>query len=154
MGSQNYQIVTPTGGTVFFPVQGQSSPGPMPDDQYKAGVVSLDLHGVFVNYKEKGTQIAMAGKETVDGVECYKLKVSFKNGNVTDFYIDTKTDRLYKASTKLNMNGQEMDNYTLFTNYKQNADGYWFAYTTTNPRGAIDFDKIETNIKVDESIFK
>lgn len=108
----------------------------------------LDLHGVFVNYKEKGIQVTLTGKETIDGIECYKLNASFKNGNTSNFYIDVKTDRLYKVAV------DKEEIFTIFTNYKQTADGYWFAFSNTNSRGQTDFDKIETNIKVDETIFK
>jgi len=154
MGTQNYMITTMTKGTVFMPVFGQSSPNPMPDDQWKAEQPMLDLHGVFVDYTTKGTQLELKGKETVDGMECYKVAATFKNGSTINFYIDTKTDRIYKTTTKLTVNGEAVESFTNFTNYKQNADGFWFAYSTTNSRGTTDFDKIETNIKVDESIFK
>lgn len=154
MGTQNYQISTPNGGQVFMPVFGQASPSEMPADQLKSSQTQLDLHGNFVNYKEKGTKVELMGKETVDGTECYKLKVTFKNGNITDYFIDTKSNRLYKTSTKGNANGQEVDVFTVFSNYKQDANGYWFPYTSVNNRGETNFDKIETNIKVDEAIFK
>jgi hypothetical protein len=154
MGTENYQIVTPTKGTVFMPVFGQTSPQDMPDDQFKAGQNALDLHGNFVNYKDKGMQVELLGKESTDGIECYKLKVTFKNATVATYFIDTKTDRVYKVTAKAVVNGEEIEAATTFTNYKQNADGFWFAYTTTNSRGQTDFDKIETNIKVDEAIFK
>ncbi len=154
MGNENYRIVTPTGGTVFMPVFGQSAPSDMPQDQLKAEQIQLDLHGIFVNYKEKGIQATLAGKETVDGIECYKITATFKNGNTSNFFIDTKTDRIYKITTKGTANGQEVETFTTYTNYKQTADGFWFAYTTANSRGQTDFDKIETNVKVDESIFK
>lgn len=152
--TENYRIVTPAGGTVFMPVFGQSAPSDMPADQLKADQVFLDLHGIFVNYKEKGIQAELTGKETVDGTECYKIKATFKNGNTTNFFIDIKTDRLYKTTTTTTANGQEAESFTIYTNYKQTAEGYWFAYTTSNSRGQTDFDKIETNIKVEESIFK
>jgi hypothetical protein len=150
MGSQNYRLVTPASGVVFMPVMGQSAPADMPAEELKADQVFLDLHGIFVNYKEKGIQVMLSGKETIDGIECYKLKASFKNGNTTIFYIEVKTDRLYKAA----VSGEEAEIFTIFTNYKQTADGYWFAYSTTNSRGETDYDKIETNVKVDEAIFK
>jgi predicted RNA-binding protein with PIN domain len=150
MGSQNYRLVTPAAGVVFMPVMGQAAPADMPAEELKFDQVFLDLHGIFVDYKEKGIQVTLAGKETVDGIECYKLKASFKNGNTTIFYIDAKTYRLYKAAES----GEESEIFTIYTNYKQTADGYWFAYSTTNARGQTDFDKIETNIKVDEAIFK
>jgi hypothetical protein len=154
MGTENYQIVTPAGGLVFMPVMGQANPENMPDDQFKASQTLYDLHGVFVNYKEKGTKLELMGKETIDGTECYKLKATFKNSNVTDYYVDTKTSRLYKTSTKASVNGTEMDMFTIYTNYKQDANGYWIAYTTTNNRGETNFDKVETNVKVDETLFK
>jgi hypothetical protein len=152
--TENYRIVTPSKGIVFMPVFGQSSPDAMPADQLKAEQVFLDLHGVFVAYKEKGIQAELAGKETVDGVECYKIKASFKNGNLTNFFIDTKTNLLHKTTSTVTVNGESTETFTIYTNYKQTADGYWFAYSTANSRGQTDFDKVETNIKVDENIFK
>ena len=154
MGSENYQIVTPAKGWVFMPVQGQTSPEEMPEDQFNFSVNLLDLQGTLINYKEKGTTIEMAAKETVDGTGCYKLKVIFKNGNHTDYYIDSKSNFIFRISTKGNMNGEETDIATTYSNYKQNADGYWFAYTSSNSRGETNYEKIETNIPVDDSIFK
>ena len=152
MGSENYQIATPSTGWVFMPVFGQSAPQTMPADKLKAEQIQLDLHGILVDYKQKEIAVELQGKETVEGVECYKIKATFKNGNITNFYIDTKTDRLYKMVT-LN-GGDDADNFVIYSNYKQNADGYWFAYTITNSRGDLNYDKIETNIKVEESLFK
>ncbi len=50
--------------------------------------------------------------------------------------------------------GTETDLETTYTDYKQNSDGYWFSYNTGTPNGPIVFDKIETNVKVDENIYK
>jgi len=46
------------------------------------------------------------------------------------------------------------DVITTFSDYKQNADGYWFAYTFVGPRGVTHYNNIVTNVPVDESIFK
>ena len=154
MGTENYQIVTPTKGTVFMPVFGQASPQDMPDDQFKAGQNALDLHGTFVNYKDKGMQVELLGKESTDGIECYKLKVTFKNATVATYFIDTKTDRVYKVTAKAMVNGEATEAATTFSNYKQNADGFWFAYTNISPRGKTNYEKIVTNVPVDVNIFK
>jgi len=154
MGTENYQLITPTKGWVFMPVQGQSAPEEMSEDQFKSGQNQLDLQGPFVNYKEKGHSITLSGKETVDGTECYKLVVAFKNGSKTDYYIETKTNRVYKTSAKITVNGEEVDAFTIYNNYKQDANGYWFAYTTVSTRGETNYDKIESNIAIDDNIFK
>lgn len=153
MGTENYQVMTATKGMIFMPIQGQTAPEEMPEDVFKTGQNQLDLQGAFLNYKEKGTAIEMTGKETVDGTECYKLKVTFKNGNKTDYFIDTKSNRIFKTSTKIMANGEEMDAFTTFSNYKQ-VDGFWFAFTNVSARGETNYEKIEVNIPVDDAIFK
>ena len=153
-GTENYQIVTADKGSVFMPIQGQAAPEPMSDDQLKMGQTQLDVQGSLFNYKEKGNDVVLAGKETIDGTECYKLNVTFKNGNKTNYYISSKDNRICKTSTKMTINGEEADVETTYSNYKQNAGGFWFAYTTVSTRGETNYDSIETNIAVDDSIFK
>ena len=154
MGTQNYQIVTPDKGWVFMPVQGQSAPEEMGADVFKYSHSQLDLQGPLVDYATKGNKVELEGKETIDGSETFKLKLTNKVGGVATYFIDAKTYRINKVSTKMTMGGEEIESVTSLSNYKQNADGFWFAYTNTSVQGETYYDKIETNIKVDESIFK
>jgi hypothetical protein len=153
-GTNNYQIITPKNGWIFTPVQGDKEPRPLVEDQFKVGQVQLDLHGPFLNHKEKGIKIEMAGKDTVNGSVCNKLKVTSPNTNVTVYYIDSKSNYVVKTSTKMFQFGALEDVVTTYSDYKQNADGYWFAYGNISPRGETKYEKIETNITVDEKIFK
>ena len=153
-GTNNYQIITPANGWIYTPVQGDKEPRPLMDDQFKAGQVQLDLHGPFVNYKEKGNVIEMAGKDTVNGTVCYKLKVTSPNTNVTVYSIDSKSYFIVKASTKMFQFGALEDVVTTYSDYKKNADGFWFACTNVSPRGETHYDKIETNVPIDVNIFK
>ena len=154
MGSSNYRVANTTKGSVFMPVMGMAAAEDMPDDQFKSAVNQMDLQGALINYKDKGTKVELVGKETVDGSEASNLKITYKNGVIVNYYIDSKSSRLVKSSSKQNVNGQDMDIVTSYTDYKQNADGYWFPYTVTNQQGTITYDKIQTNIPVDESIYK
>lgn len=153
-GTNNYQIITPKNGWIFTPVQGDKEPRPLLEDQFKVGQVQLDLHGPFVNYTEKGIKIEMSGKDTVNGSVCNKLKVTSLNGNVTVYSIDSKSNFIVKASTKMFQFGALEDVVTTYSDYKQNADGFWFAYDNISPRGETKYEKIETNKPVDENIFK
>ena len=153
-GTENYQFVTPEKGFVYMPVQGMTEPSPMPEDQVKSGQNQLDIQGPFLNYKEKGTAVELLGIEKLNGEDNYKLKVTFKNGLVTTYFIGAKNYYINKTVSKRNINGEDMDMETTFADYKQNADGFWFAYSTTSMQGDLIYDKIETNITVDENIFK
>ncbi len=154
MGTENYQIATPAKGTVFMPVQGMAAPTAMSDDQLKGILPQLDLQGALVDYKNKGTTVELLGNEKVDGEDCYNIKATFSTGLVTNYYISAKTFYIVKTSGKRSINGEEMEVTTTYSNYKQNADGFLFPYSTVNMQGTTDYSKIETNINVDDSIFK
>ncbi len=154
MGSANYQLCNATEGWVFMPVQGMTEPTKMEEDQYKSFSSQLDVQGALYNYKSKGHTVEFIGKESVDGAEAYKLKLTLKSGKVSHYFIDTKTNYLIKTTSMVSAGGEEREVANSFSNFKQTADGYWFPYTTTNMQGPINFDKIETNVKVEETLFK
>lgn len=155
MGTSNYQIVTPEKGYMFFPIQQMTEPKELEAEQLKSAQSQLDLTGALFNYKEKGSVVEFVGKDKVEGADAYHLRLTGKNGKVSNYFVDMKTNRVVKVSgTAKGPDGAEMDVETVFSDYKQNADGFWFAYTTVTPNGPITFDKIETNVKVDENIFK
>ena len=152
--TSNYQIITPANGWIYTPVQGDKEPRPLLEGQFKSGQVQLDLHGPFLNSTEKGYKIEMDGKEMVDGSICNKLKVTAPNTNVTVYYIDSKSNFIVESSTKMFQFGALEDVVTTYSDYKQNADGFWFAYSNISPRGKTQYDKIVTNVPIDEKIFK
>ncbi|HMK05176.1 MAG TPA: hypothetical protein VK489_13320 [Ferruginibacter sp.] len=154
MGMANYQVANKIKGSAFWPVRGKTEPEEMEPEQFKAAQNQMDVQGALFNYREKGTTVELVGKETVDGTEAYRLKVNFKNGLSGNYYIDTKTNRLVKTTGKVTVNGQEVEQSSSFSDYRQNADGYWFAYSVATSQGTVVYDKISTNIPVDESLFK
>ena len=153
MGTSNYQIVTAAKGTVFMPIQGMTEPQPMPAEQFKSSQAQLDIQSPFLNYKEKGNTVELDGTEKIGDEDNYKLKVTFKNGLVTTYFIGSKNNLVNKTRGKRIVNGETTDVETTFSDYKKNADGYMFAYAASSTNGDITFDKIDTNVKVDPSIF-
>lgn len=150
MGTENYQIITPGKGVSFMPVQGMASPTDMPEEQAKAAQSQLDVQSSLLDYKEKGTTVEFLGAEGND----FKLKVTFKTGISTTYFIGKTDYRLNKTVSKRTINGEEMEIENTYTNYKQ-VDGFWFAFTSTSSvQGETNYDKIEVNIPVDENIFK
>ncbi len=150
MGTSNYQVANTTEGWVYMPVMGMSAPQKMEDDQLKAAQNQMDLQGTFLNYKDKGTTIELAGKET----DAYKLNVVYKNGIKKTIFVDVKTSRIIKSLGMTKINGEETETETTMSDYKQNADGYWFPYSVSTMQGTTLYDKISSNVVVDEGIFK
>ncbi len=153
-GTSNYQIITREKGISYMPIQGMSSPTDMPVEAFRAGQNQLDIQSPFLNYKEKESKVELLGSEKIDGEDHYKLKVTFKNGLSTTYFISHKSNMINRTVAKRTINGEETDLETNYGDYKQNADGYWFPYSSTGLQGDTNYDKIETNITVDPSIFK
>ena len=152
MGTSNYQLANATKGWVFMPVMQQTEPQEMDADQHKTILSQFDVQGSLYNYKEKGYTVEYIATEKLDGKDAYKLKL-VKNGNNVFYFIDAVSGFVVKTASKMSAQGQEMDVETSFTDYKKNADGYWFAHTNLTTQGTINFDKVSTNIPVDEKIF-
>ena len=92
------------------------------------------------------------GTEKVDGKDAYKLKL-VKDGKDAFYFVDATTGLLLKVVTKAMAQGAEIEVQNVYTDYKKNEDGYMFPYTSTNEQGVITFDKISTNVPVDDKIF-
>ena len=69
------------------------------------------------------------------------------------YFVDATTGLLLKVVTKAMAQGAEIEVQNVYTDYKKNEDGYMFPYTSTNEQGVITFDKISTNVPVDDKIF-
>ena len=155
MGNSMVQVVDGTTGWMIRPAMmgGTGDPEDMPADQVKQQLGQLDPFGPLINYKTKGNTVELVGKEKVDGKDAYHLKVTTKEGQVIDEFIDATT---YMASKiKMTANGQAAE--ISFSDYKD-VDGIKFPNTMemTSAQGNLTFstEKVTVNGKVDESIFK
>lgn len=153
MGASNYQVVNTTKGSVFMPAMGMQDAQPMDDDMFTGAKKQLDIQGSLFNYKEKGITLAVAGMEEVEGNATHKLVATFADGSVVNYFIDKNKGFLLKTTGTRKINGSAVEIESKYQDYRQTADGYWFAFTNVTNQGTISFDTIETNVKVDPAIF-
>ncbi len=151
---EGYQIMTPTKGISYMPFQGQSSPEEVDAERLKSGQLSLDIQGYLLNYKEKGHAVELVGKEKVEGADCYHLKLTSNAGKIVQLFIDASTFYKIKTVSTVNINGEETEMETIFSDFKKTPEGYVFPYAQSTPNGNILVSSIEINKPVDESIFK
>lgn len=153
MGQTGYSIITNTEGWSFSPFGGATSPTPIPAEQVKESQYGLDMVGGFVDYKAKGNKVEYLGKETIDGKECFKVKLTRPNGKIVTYFFDSN---YYIARTIINgtVNGQEQEVTTDYSDYRKTPNGFLFAYRRILPQGEMIFTKIEVNTKIDDAVFK
>lgn len=150
MGTKGYQIVTPAEGWSYMPFQGQSSVEKMPEDKVKDGQDDLDLQGELMDYAAKGHKVEFQGKEKMDGMEVYKLKLTPKTGLEKTMYINVATNYLHKVVVMENDQASEVT----YSNYKKTPEGFVVANTLIRPEGEVVFTKVVTNGKLPDNVFK
>ena len=137
---------------------GTGEPEDMPGVLVKESRKQLNLGGSLLNYKENGSTVELVGKEKLDGVDVYHLKLTEKSGDITNLFISTTNYYTLKSAGKRNIQGKEIDAEVNYSNFKQ-VEGLTFPFTmeTASPMGGmmtIETDSIKLNPKVDETIFK
>ena len=153
-GMQNYSILTPTAGWQYFPVGGQTKAEAMTADEVKQGQDELDIQGALVDYKAKGNKIEYLGKDDVEGTDCYKVKLTYKNGKEETMYFDASNYYHIRSVEKVQADGKEQEVTMNYSNYKKLPEGIVFPMTVGSPQGEVTFKSVEINTPVDESIFK
>ena len=80
------------------PLQGQFEPMAMPPEADAAGGVDQrDIEGPLVDWRAKGHVVTLAGRETVDGKEAFKLEVKLKGGTTRYDYVDVATHQVVRS---------------------------------------------------------
>lgn len=158
---QGQKIIDVYDGTTKWsinPMGGSRDPQKATEQEAIAAADDSDIvEGPFVNYKEKGNVLELLGKEDVDGSLAYKLKVTFKSGRSRIVYLDEHTFLPVKEIAKITQAGQEFEAETKPSNYKK-VDGVMIPFSSemkVNQQVGMQmqFDKVEMNVPVDDSLF-
>ena len=120
----------------------------------------------LLDYGDKGYSVELLEDAVVDGVDCYKLKVTLKPvllegeevENVEYYYFDKETFVPLQVEAEM-MEGPEKGNMaiTLYSDY-QEVDGMYFAFSMTfktedSDGQLIELDSIELNPEVSDDFF-
>jgi outer membrane lipoprotein-sorting protein len=156
MGMSGYSIISVDGGWNFNPMAGQEKPEPMTQDELNIGKEQLDIQGEMLDYKQKGHTVELQGNEDIDGVSCFKLKLTRKSGRESVYIIDPKSFYIVRMSSKVTANGQEVESKVNLSNYQKLPAGIFIPFTMENNAlpAPITITKVEVNIPIADTIFK
>ena len=146
-------------GWQIMPFMGKKDPELMSADEAKETEEMADIDGPLVDYKSKGHQVELLGKEKIEGTDAYKLKLTLKNGDVQTVYLDADSFLQIKEVDKRTIRGTEQETESSIGDYKE-VNGMMFPFAIenavkgTDQKQKITITKIELNVPVDDSIFK
>lgn len=146
-------------GWKIVPFTGKNDPEPMSAEELKQmEKQAINSSDFLSTYKEQGYTAELAGKEDVEGTPTYKIKLTSKDGDVLNFFLDAEQYLLVKITGKTMMQGQEIETSTTVGDYKE-VGGVLFPFSIQSkirdfptPVG-MTFEKIEINPDIPASRF-
>jgi outer membrane lipoprotein-sorting protein len=117
-----------------------------------------DFDGPLVDYKTKGNQIELVGKENLDDKPVYRLKLTNKNGDVRFYFFDASSFLLLKWEGIRKTGEQEVPWESFFSDFRE-VQGLKYAFRIaqgspgTEIKQTLTAEKIEINPQIDDSRF-
>ncbi|MBU3010603.1 outer membrane lipoprotein-sorting protein [Polaribacter vadi] len=125
-----------------------------------------DFPDAFIDYKEKGYKVELLGKETIDGAETFKIKLTKepvtidgkKEDSITYYFFDTENFVPIAIQSEIKSGpGKGMMSEITMSDY-QEVEGLYFPFSMTQgvkgqPGAPLTITKIELNPTVDAALF-
>ncbi len=146
-------------GWKMSPFDGDLAPTALPPEAVQEAIEQADIEGPLVDWKAKGHQIELAGRETVGAHEAYKIKMTLKSGATRYEYIDIKTFYRVRAESSRTLRGA-MTRVTMTFDDYQKTSGLAFPHlveveTEGRPQKMrVVVDKVEVNPPIDDARFE
>ena len=157
-GMTGTQAFDGTHGWQVMPFMGKKDPEPLGAEEMKESERQADFDGPLVDWKAKGHMLEYVGKESVEGADTWKLKLTRKDGLVEFYYIDVETGLLLKETAKRTIRGTEVEGESLFSDYKD-VNGFMFPFSMSNgvvgspQKQTMTFEEIVVDPAIDDSRF-
>lgn len=148
-GNMAWQISPFTGSTDAQELTGDQV------DQLKDSIEMVNEP--FIDYEKRGYKIELMGKEDLEGTEVFKLRLTRKNGQVTDYFIDAENFiELKTSTTRKKQDGTEIKIDTILGDYKPVAGvmmPYSISFTVNQMSMSIALDAVEPNVELPKDFF-
>jgi outer membrane lipoprotein-sorting protein len=155
------------GNTIVFAYDGTAAwqlfssqkkgPSPAPSDLALELKEEADMDGPLVNYREKGITLELVGKEKLDEKGVYNLKMTLKEGQTRNIYLDAKTFLEVKETGSFQQRGKKIDFVTVSKDYRP-VQGILFPFVIEQTTGEEEaqttrLQKLEINVPIADSVF-
>jgi outer membrane lipoprotein-sorting protein len=132
---------------------------PMSADEQKDVALQADMDGPFVDYRAKGIEIELVGKEKVNDRDAWKLRVTLQNGEKRDVYLDAGSFLQVKTVMRREVDGQDVEVTSTIEDYREVGGlllphSFEASATGAPGRQVLHFDRIELNVPLDDGRFE
>src|SRR2546429_3089190 len=106
-------------GWQISPFGGRKDPELLSQDDLKSLIVDADIDGPLVDYKGKGHKAELVGHDSMEGTDCFKIKLNMKNGDVRYYYLDADSYLELKVEIQTTIRGALQESEVYYGDYEQ-----------------------------------
>jgi hypothetical protein len=145
-------------GWQISPFGGRKDPELLSQDDLKSLVVDADMDGPLVDYKEKGHKAELMGHDSMEGTDCFKIKLSMKNGDIRYYYLDTDSYLELKLEIQTTIRGTLQESELYYGDYEK-VNGIYYPFVVEQAqkgaaaRSQVTVEKIEQNVPMEDAHF-
>jgi len=138
-------------------LSGVTEPEPMSEEDANETKNNADLYPL-VDYKNKGHKLELLGKEVLDGIEVFKIKLTRKSSSEVIYFIDGKNGMVLRHSRTVTRGEADFIAESIPGDYRK-VDWLLVPFSIEyrvdgNTISKILWEKIEINPEMDDSIFE
>jgi outer membrane lipoprotein-sorting protein len=138
-------------------LSGVTEPEPMSEEQANETKNNADLYPL-VDYKNKGHKLELLGKEVLDGIEVFKIKLTRKSGSEVIYFIDGKNGMVLRNSRTITRGEADFIAETILGDYRK-VDWLLVPFSIEarfdgNAIAKILWEKVKINPEMNDSIFE
>jgi len=152
------QIFDGRKGWVVSPFAQTPAPAPMTDEELSNAPEQADIDGPLVDSEKKGIRLALEGKQSVDGRDAWRIRVTRRDGVVRHISLDAVTSLKVRWEGELGPGAEKKMNASSFADYRA-VEGLSFPFRIASgeagkpPTQVIVLEKIEVNPAIAPSEF-
>jgi hypothetical protein len=105
-------------GWKMSPLEGDLEPQPLPDQVVAEAAEQADIEGPLVDWKAKGHQVELAGREAVDSRDAYKVKLTLNSGAVRYEYLDVDSFIRVRSDSTRQLRGHAVQIESTFGDHR------------------------------------
>lgn len=145
-------------GWQISPFGGRKDPELLSQDDLKSLIVDADIDGPLVDYKAKGHKAEFMGHDSMEGTDCFKIKLSMKNGDIRYYYLDTDSFLELKLEIQTTIRGALQESELYYGDYEQ-VNGVYYPFVVGQAqkgvaaRSQVTVEKIEQNVPLEDAHF-
>ena len=141
------------------PFQGRRDAEKNSADEAKLMAQNADFEGPLVGWRAKGHRVEYLGTEDVDGTPAHKLRVTLKDGDVKEIFLDPDYFLEIKEVSTTHIRGTERVTEADFGSFER-VEGIWIPFSIEagrkgRPRSTrITIERADVNVDVDDGAFR